>query len=558
MSNAALYLNPEAYNTTGKTLMGRHSAGESFLKGYLHHAKVDRHYFWNVANRPQEKLTAFVRGMAEIRRPVTWIGRGERRRLAEAGAVHIPSPQIAQEAWARNASGDRRYSITGITHTTATHRIMDGVASLLTAPVQPWDALICTSRAVRQSVETQLEALTEHMRVRVGATSVPTPRLETIPLGIDTGAFAIDAAKRIDWRARLGIPEDEIVALYVGRFNLTSKMNPVPMAMALERAAQRSGRKLHWVLSGWAGDDAKGTEFHDATRGYCPSVAYHVVDGRKPDVRFSIWSVADLFISLSDNVQETFGLTPIEAMAAGLPCVVSDWDGYKDTVRHGRDGFRIPTYAPRPGLGTDLAYRHALSWDSYETYVGVASQFTAVDVDEAAQALVTLIDDPALRQRMGVAARTQAGKLFDWKAIIPQYQALWADLAERRNQGKDPVLTRNQRDNPWRLDPFRLFGAYPTEWPTATTRLALAEGVGPAEAAAMWDRPLVRFGGGLLLTTEEANAVVAALAERPQLAMSELLLRFPENRRFHVERGVCWLAKYGLVRIFGRSIGVPG
>jgi len=25
---------------------------------------------------------------------------------------------------------------------------------------------------------------------------------------------------------------------------------------------------------------------------------------------------------------ETFGLTPIEAMAAGLPCLVSDWDGY--------------------------------------------------------------------------------------------------------------------------------------------------------------------------------------------------------------------------------------
>jgi len=28
-------------------------------------------------------------------------------------------------------------------------------------------------------------------------------------------------------------------------------------------------------------------------------------------------------------------------MAAGLPCVVTDWDGYKDTVRHGEDGFRV-------------------------------------------------------------------------------------------------------------------------------------------------------------------------------------------------------------------------
>ena len=31
------------------------------------------------------------------------------------------------------------------------------------------------------------------------------------------------------------------------------------------------------------------------------------------------WRAADLFVSLSDNVQETFGLTPVEAM--GVPMV---------------------------------------------------------------------------------------------------------------------------------------------------------------------------------------------------------------------------------------------
>jgi glycosyltransferase involved in cell wall biosynthesis len=37
-------------------------------------------------------------------------------------------------------------------------------------------------------------------------------------------------------------------------------------------------------------------------------------------------------------------------MAAGIPVVVSDWDGYKDTVRDGVDGFRIPTFKP---MGSD-------------------------------------------------------------------------------------------------------------------------------------------------------------------------------------------------------------
>ena len=50
-------------------------------------------------------------------------------------------------------------------------------------------------------------------------------------------------------------------------------------------------------------------------------------------------------MSLSDNFQETFGLTPLEGMASGLPVIVSDWNGYKSTVRNNIDGFKIPTYS---------------------------------------------------------------------------------------------------------------------------------------------------------------------------------------------------------------------
>ena len=48
-------------------------------------------------------------------------------------------------------------------------------------------------------------------------------------------------------------------------------------------------------------------------------------------------------MSLVDNPQETFGLAVAEAMAAGVPLVVSDWNGYRDLVRDGIDGFRVPT-----------------------------------------------------------------------------------------------------------------------------------------------------------------------------------------------------------------------
>ena len=47
------------------------------------------------------------------------------------------------------------------------------------------------------------------------------------------------------------------------------------------------------------------------------------------------YGMADVFVSPSDNIQETFGLSVIEAMASGLPVIVSDWDGYRDTVVDG-------------------------------------------------------------------------------------------------------------------------------------------------------------------------------------------------------------------------------
>ena len=99
----------------------------------------------------------------------------------------------------------------------------------------------------------------------------------------------------------------------------------------------------------------------------------------------SVWrpcgSAADVFISLVDNIQETFGITPLEAMASGLPVVVSDWDGYRHTVRDGEEGFLIPTLGgPEEGFVGDLVGEHALGFKSYQQYVSIVAQHTAVHV----------------------------------------------------------------------------------------------------------------------------------------------------------------------------------
>jgi glycosyltransferase involved in cell wall biosynthesis len=547
MQNAALYLHSDALDTTTARLMGRQAAGESFLQGFLNHADVDRFHFWDKAGQGRGVLEALVTRLGPPSRPVRWIGAGQRALLADPGVAHLPDPTIPREAWLRRTVGSRTYAISGITHTTASEATMRTIGDLLLAPVEDYDALICTSAAVRSSVETQIEGIRDYLTQEFGPRRRPEVQRTVIPLGVNVSDFAVTPEQRQAWRARLGIPDDAVVALYVGRFSAAAKMNPGLMATALERSAQTTGKSIYWVNSGWAERPGDAELYHNAARALCPSVTYLHLDGREADVRFSIWSVADFFISFSDNIQETFGITPVEAMAAGLPCVVTDWNGYKDTVRHGEDGFRVPTIAPNPGLGGDLAYWFANDWTNYGGYVAAASQYVAIDYAEAVTAISALVQSPELRRRMGESGRARARTVFDWSAIIPQYQALWAEQDARRLAAPPESVAA---DNPFRPDPYRLFANYPSRHLGLDDRISLPSDVTAAVAADRLAQPLATFGRINRPTDTEVATAVAWLADRgSDASLAELLAAFPSGRRGFVRRGLLWMARHGVVVI---------
>lgn len=546
MTNAAIYFHPDGYDTSATRLMGRHSAGESFLRGLIRHAQADAFYFFNASPTAPSRFQPLLDRIEPTAKPIHWIDRRERPRLATPGCLYHPTPGIANEAWLRRPFGSTTYSLTGITHTTATHRVMDALVNMLTAPLEPWDALICTSKAVNDSVEVLLGAAREDLTQRLGATRFASPQLATIPLGVNTSDFAADPAHRKAWRDKLDIPQDAVVALYVGRFSPAGKMNPAPMALALEAAAQETGRDIYWIVSGWAGTPESSQAYHDQTKTFCPSIHYRSLDGRPAETRFSIWSAADLFISLPENIQETFGLTPVEAMAAGLPCVVTDWDGYRDTVRDGIDGFRIPTTAPRPSLGRDLAYAHANDWVNYDQYISAAAAVTAMDLRAATQALVQLITQPDLRRRMGEAALRQAREVFDWATIIPQYQALWGELAARRTAA---TPTPNPNDNPRRLDPFKLYAGYPTQALTPQSIVSVVPGMSWAVAEARLNSPLGNIGTWAMPFPPERKAMFDFFQANGPATVADMIADATPRRRPFLERGVLWLVKFGILQL---------
>jgi len=155
--NAAIYYALDAYDTSRPHLMGRHSAGEGFLRGFVRHGGADRLYCYaRHAGDAQDFAKRVKAHGATV--PITWIPFADPQRLAEPGCLFYPTVGVDELAWRRRRHDQRAYSVVGITHTIVSGAVMEVIANWLIAPVQPWDAVICTSKAVREAVDTVIEA----------------------------------------------------------------------------------------------------------------------------------------------------------------------------------------------------------------------------------------------------------------------------------------------------------------------------------------------------------------------------------------------------------------
>jgi starch synthase len=249
---------------------------------------------------------------------------------------------------------------------------------------------------------------------------------------------------------------------------------------------------------------------------------------------------------------------PIEAMAAGLPVVVSDWDGYKDTVRQEVDGFRIATTMPAAGMAADLAYRPALEIDNYDMYCGHTCSLIAVDIEAAALAFDKLFASKELRERMGADGRARAQQVYDWRVIIAQYEALWAEqgrlriAAQEASKPADAAALNKVSSAAWpaRLDPFYAFETYSTHTLNEGTLLSLVhtDAQQAIEAANAYRKlNMVNFAKQVLPSSEEVAQVLMNASLGSQSAKS-LLDNIPQDRKFTVFRSLAWMLKMGLLR----------
>lgn len=205
-------------------------------------------------------------------------------------------------------------------------------------------------------------------------------RVVTIHNGVDTEAFAPGVRKHeaLALRATLDILEGRALAAFIG-----GEWGRKGLRLVLEALALAPGWDL--IVAG-RGDERRYREIADSLG---VGKAVHWL-GVTRDVQV-VYELADAFVLPSSY--ETFSLVTFEAAASGLPVVVTPVSGVRELIEDEKNGFLITP-----------------------------------DSRVIAQRLTQLSEDPALRTRMGQAARRSALR-FTWDVMVAEHHRLYSRLA---------------------------------------------------------------------------------------------------------------------------------
>lgn len=470
----------------------------------------------------------------------------------EYHAVHVPGPDIIHAARLRHSIRGHVLPITGMTHTLSYANLMPLWFELLMADLLPCDTIICTSRAARRVLETTFAQLSDRLAPSVHCDELTFKgRLEVIPLGVDSGYWQpCEDKSRV--RKQLGLSPKQCIILCAARFSVHDKMDLTPLLIAIRQLADKyQDQRFQLILAG----DVSPKHWNYAVRvrelihtlGLTETVRLET--SLAPAVMKLLFQGADIFVSLSDNIQETFGLTVLEAMACALPVVVSDWDGYRDTVVHEETGFRART------LWTQCE-KHISGLASCRTTMKnhlFLAQTVAVDLDQTVEYLDALITNPDLRTQMGNSARQRVEQTFAWPVIVKQYERLWDDC-QKMIKGLDrTTLSRVGTSDIFNPSYFSRFSHYASMLLRDDTLLAVTDiGIELMSQSDVLNR---------ILCCDEMRYVLCApvfarLAHRMEqttvVNLGELLSCTVETMPMPSElvlRHIMWLIKYGALRI---------
>ena len=227
-------------------------------------------------------------------------------------------------------------------------------------------------------------------------TDMPDAMFATVANGVDIPAL-IAPGEREAIRCSLGIPEARVMGLFVGRLVAVKNLPCMIRALAKLEPGQRP-----WIALAGDGPLRASTEQLAAASGVAGDLC---LLGERQDVT-QLMQAADFLVLPSHFEGQSNAL--LEAMAAGCPVIASAVGGTPELIDDGCTGLLFPSD----------------------------------DADALATAMVRLATEPALRSRLGQAARKHVEKNHSQAMLSAETSAVY----ERCLVGRNTPATRHDPD----------------------------------------------------------------------------------------------------------------
>lgn len=209
--------------------------------------------------------------------------------------------------------------------------------------------------------------------------------------GVDLKRFSFDAVVRDEIRQRFLIGDSDIVFLFLGR--LTMDKGLLDLARSFSRLCE-TRQDAHLIIVGPDEEDLK-----DRISSVCETCLdrLHFEDYTHTPEKFM--AASDIFCLPS--YREGFGAVIIEAAAVGIPSIGTRIYGLTDAIENGVTGFL----------------------------------YEAGNVDELYAGMLQLLNDPALRNKLGENARERAARDFSKDRIVSGMIEFYRNISETEQRG---------------------------------------------------------------------------------------------------------------------------
>lgn len=246
--------------------------------------------------------------------------------------------------------------------------------------------------------------------------------IEVLPVGCNTDVFK--PSKKMDEkvaavREMLGVPPDELLIFTVGGDAASKGAQEVMNALAM---IDHQVPNWKYVCKVWPQSRTRFqnvTDLQTATQLGIDRKVSFITSTTSRNLMPYLLGACDIYAAPSRL--EGFGMAQVEAGASGKPVIGIKAMGMLDTLVHGETAF-LANIAQEVVLKEAILGKES-GFDRKRKVVFPSPRVAEyrASVDDIANYLLTLMTDPALREKMGKAGRARVVERFDYRVVAKQF-----------------------------------------------------------------------------------------------------------------------------------------